>query len=242
MKTNSNELPKISNKTGNKAIIFDASTLISLSMNGLFHELRALKEVFNGKFLITQDVKIEVVEKPIQRKRFELEALRFRQLIEDKVFELPSSIGIDEKKLSERTKVFVDTANGIFRGDHKEMHIIDAGEASCLALSEELTKKGIQNVLAIDERTMRILIENPQNLNELLKRKLHINVRVNKNEFQIFKGFKVIRSSELVYILHKKNLTKVRDGKLLLDALLWAVKLKGCAISDEEIKEIKKMG
>ena len=34
----------------NKAIIFDAGTLISLSMNGLIDELRKLKKIFNGNF------------------------------------------------------------------------------------------------------------------------------------------------------------------------------------------------
>ena len=40
------------------AIIFDASTLISFSMNGLLGELERLKGIFKGKFLITQEVKI----------------------------------------------------------------------------------------------------------------------------------------------------------------------------------------
>ena len=38
-----------------KAIIFDSSTLISLSMNGLLPELKGLKNVFNGSFIITSD-------------------------------------------------------------------------------------------------------------------------------------------------------------------------------------------
>ena len=51
-----------------KAIIFDSGTLISFSMNGLLPELRELKKIFNGKFLITKDVKREVIDKPIKIK------------------------------------------------------------------------------------------------------------------------------------------------------------------------------
>ena len=55
-----------------KAIIFDASTIISFVMNGLVPEFRRLKENFKGKFLITSEVKEEIVDKPINIKRFEL--------------------------------------------------------------------------------------------------------------------------------------------------------------------------
>ena len=40
-----------------KAIIFDSGTLISFTMSGLVPELRELRKVFNGKFLITKEVK-----------------------------------------------------------------------------------------------------------------------------------------------------------------------------------------
>ena len=46
-----------------KIIIFDASTLITLVMNGLTEELRSLKKIFNGKFIITNEVKYEIVDK-----------------------------------------------------------------------------------------------------------------------------------------------------------------------------------
>jgi hypothetical protein len=45
-----------------KILIFDASPLISFSMNGLLPELKKLKEKFNGRFMITQEVKYEIVE------------------------------------------------------------------------------------------------------------------------------------------------------------------------------------
>ena len=82
-----------------KAIIFDASTLITFSMNGLFNELRELKKIFKGKFIITKDVKREIIDKPITIKRFELEALRLKKLLDDKVLEMPSSLNVYETQM-----------------------------------------------------------------------------------------------------------------------------------------------
>ncbi|MAH03371.1 hypothetical protein CMI39_01140 [Candidatus Pacearchaeota archaeon] len=224
-----------------KTIIFDASTLISLSMNGLFFEIRKLREIFNGKFIITNEVKKEIIDKPLTTKRFELEGLKLKQLLDEKVLELPLSLGINEKEISKKTNEIINIANSTFIGRGKEIHIIDSGEASCLALSEILNYKKIKNVIAIDERTTRTLGEKPENLERLLQRKLHTKINSKKENFKFFNGFRFIRSAELVYIIYKKNLIKLKSTALL-DALLYAVKFKGCSISDREISEIKKIG
>lgn len=226
--------------TPQKAIIFDASTIITFAMNGMFDQLRILKEAFDGMFLITKEVHSEIIDNPIQRKRFELEALRIKQLVDIKVLEMPSALGIKDYEITQKTNELMNIGNNLFKDGGKTVKIISVGETSCLALSSILTKKGIKNALAIDERTMRMLIEKPENLNELLQRKMHFKVKLTQKNFKPFQGFKVIRSTELAYILHKKGLTKIRDPRML-DALLWAMKFKGCAISDDEIREINRM-
>ena len=224
-----------------KTIIFDASTIISLSMNGLLPELRKLKEIFNGKFIIPHEVKKEVIDNAIKIKRFELEALRARQLIEEGILELPDALGINKKETSRKTFEFLESANDMFISNRKEINIIHKGEAACLALSRILDEKGIENLIAIDERTTRMIIEKPQNLKSLLERKLHTRVAIKKDNFKNFRGFKIIRSSELIYIAYKKKIVRMKDKGRLLDALLYALKFKGCAISTEEIEEIKKL-
>ena len=55
------------------------------------------------------------------------------------------------------------------------------------------------------------------------------------------KGVKIIRSTELVLVAYEKGMfdkylvdhTSRRD---LVDALLWGLKLRGCSISEEEVK------
>lgn len=223
-----------------KILIFDSSTLISLALNGLFNEIQNLKKIFNGKFIITKEVYWEVVEKPISTKRFELEALEMKQLIDDKTLEFPDSLKINDKEITEKSKQIIEIANNSLIGKQGAVHLIDLGEASALALSSILNEKSIKNLVAIDERTTRMLCEKPKNMIDLLEKKLHTKLKINYENLKKIPEADIIRSSELVYIAWKKGIIKL-TGPFVLDALLWAVKLKGCSISEDEIREIKRM-
>src|SRR3989338_4865044 len=147
-----------------KALIFDASTLINLSMNGLLDVLESLKEIFPGKFLITEAVEYETIAHPLQIKKFELGALKIKQLLDNKILEIPSSLGIKNSEIEEKTKEILNISNHTFISQDSYIHLIDLGEASCLALSKILTDKGIKNLICVDERTTRMLCEKPENL------------------------------------------------------------------------------
>lgn len=224
-----------------KVIIFDSGALISLSMNGLLYILKNLKENFEGSFLIPDSVKQEIVDTPLKRKRFELEALRIKSLIDQGILETPDRLGLDNRIVDAKGREVMEMANSFFQSYGKQVNILQIGESSCIALSKLLHEKNIENVIAVDERTTRVLIEKPENLKNLLEKKLHTRINVNKNSFDYFRDLKVIRSAEILYVAWKKNMIELKDGKLLLDALLYAVKFKGCAISGEEIEEIKRM-
>ena len=58
-------------------------------MNGCLHLLRKLKKAFNGKFLITEKVKTEIMDYPEKIRRFELGALQLGLLFKQEVIELP---------------------------------------------------------------------------------------------------------------------------------------------------------
>jgi len=223
-----------------KVIIFDSSTLISCSMNGLFQELRDLKKIFNGNFIITKEVREEVIDKPLTTKRFELEALRMQELLEEGVFENPSCLGIKEKEVSDLTQKILSQANELFYSEKREVQIIGSGEASCLALGKMLLERKIKSVIAVDERTTRVLGEKPENLVKILQDRIHTKIKMNKQNLDFLKGARFIRSAELIYVAYKKGLIKLKKEQAL-DALLYALKFKGCAISDEEIEEIKRM-
>ncbi len=222
-----------------KLLIFDSSSLITLTMNGLLNLLSDLKKKFNGKFLITNSVKFETIDRPSNIKKFELGALEIKNLLDRKVLEMPSSIGVNDNEIKEKTRDILHKSNNSFLARNEFMHIIDLGEASCLALSLIAEEKGMESVIVIDERTTRMLGEKPENLRKLFESKLHTKVQL-KGDFSFLKETKFIRSSELVYVAYKKGMIDLKNGNVL-DALLYATKFKGASISRNEIEDIKKL-
>jgi hypothetical protein len=220
-----------------KAIIFDSSTLINFTTNGLLEELRALKRVFDGKFLIPYDVKYEIIDHPLNIKRFELEALKVEALLKERIIEMPGAAGVKDDDISRLTAEILRESNNIMETRNRRVHLIDKGEAACLALNKILLDKGWKSAIAVDERTTRLLGERPENLRKFMEKRLHMNVR-KVNEYPEFGDFVFIRSTELIYVAWKKGLVNMR-GPRVLDALLYGLKYKGCAISNDEIEEIK---
>ncbi len=132
-------------------------------------------------------------------------------------------------------------ANSTFQGTRRAIHLLDMGETSCLALSRILIQKKIKNVIVVDERTTRMLVEKPENLKRILEKKIQTKISIKQDNLKFFRGFKIIRSAELVYVAYKKGLIKLKNNNVL-GALLYAVKFKGAAISGDEIEEIKRIG
>lgn len=224
-----------------KIVIMDSSSIISLAMNNLLYLLERMKKS-DVRFIIPDDVKREVVENPIHIKRYELEALVIRQIIKQGILEAPEAIDISSNEVDSERKRFMDIANHTFKAQDEWVRIVSNGEIACLALAEILRGKGISSVIMVDERTTRMLCEKPENLRKLFESKLHTKIYAETGNFRFFSEFRIIRSSELCYIAYKKGLIGIADGKQLIDALLYAVKFKGCAISGKEIEFLKKIG
>jgi hypothetical protein len=222
-----------------KAVILDSGTLINLSMNGLLYIIEKLKTP-NIKFLITHQVKHETVDRPASIPRFQLGALRIQTLLDNKTLELPKSINISNDEIKAKAQEFMQIANTSVKAQGRFIKIVSDAEMSCLALSFLLTKKKIENIISVDERTTRILSEKPENLERLMSKKLHQRVSIVKENFSMFQDFKFLRSTELVYVAHKKGLLKVKGPKAL-EAGLYATKYKGSSVSHEEINVLKKL-
>ena len=222
-----------------KYLIFDAGPIISLTMNGMLPIIEKLKSVFPGEFILTPAVKKEVVDKPMKIKKFKLEAVRVRDMIERGVFKMSSDV-IPDNRLNNEMKRIMKTANGVLRttATGEKMKIIQDGEAACMAFAK-LCK--CDNVIVIDERTARMLVEAPQNLEKLMEKKLHTPLDAELSLLDKLKGIKFIRSAELLFVAFKKGLIPIKKSRELLDGLLYGVKFKGCAISSGEIEEMKKL-
>lgn len=216
-----------------KALIFDSSSIISLALNDLLFVLKPLKNLFGGEFYITESVKHELVDRSLEIKRFKLEALMIKKLIDDGIIKIK-----EDGKVEKETKTLLNVANNTFEVDGESMRIIHEGEASCLSLYNFLPTE--KKAIVIDERTTRMLCESPENLHKLLESKNHRKIKANIINYSFFKKFNVIRSSELAYLAYKAGIISLPiKSNEAIEAILYALKYKGCAISHNEIHEAK---
>jgi hypothetical protein len=225
-----------------KTLFFDTGPLISITMNHLLWVLKPLKKQFNGNFFITESVKKELVDKPLKTKRFKLEAIQSLQQIESKIIEIKLVNGIYEK-----TKELLTLANKCFKCEGNYITIVQYGEIETLAAALLLNADAI----VVDEKTTRLLIEDPKKLENNLSHRIHRKITIDDEHLLAFskevEGVKLIRSTELVTVafdlgLLDNYLPNIPNSKKeLLDALLWGLKLEGCAISEKEIRLISKL-
>ena len=216
-----------------KILVFDTSSIISLVTNNLLGTLNPLKERFRGEFYIQKFVEYELVDKPLEGKMFKLEAMMVRRAIRNKLLNVYSNeINVES---------LLNKVNSIYYEKGKPINIVSKAEVEALALAVNMKAEAY----VVDERTMRLLVEDPEKLKRIHENKLHTKITVN-NEFlrelkNFVKGVKIIRSTELVLVAYEKGMfdkylvdhTSRRD---LVDALLWGLKLRGCSISEEEVK------
>ena len=222
-----------------KTLVFDSGPIISLALSNMLWILPELKKKFKGRFLIPEGVKKELIDIPLKGKKFKLEAIQLLSLIEDKTLEI-----IDDKKVAEKARELIDEANKIFRGFHHNIKIIQVGEMEAMALAALYNADGV----VVDERITRTLIEHPYGLKKHMERKLHTRLSVNKQLLEKLSSelddIYIIRSTELIAIafelgiLDKYLKSRSVSKKELLDAALWAVKLRGCSITENEINQI----
>jgi hypothetical protein len=223
-----------------KILFFDSGPIISLVMSRLAWILPELKKQFGGKFYITPAVKYELVDRPITIKRFEFEALEVMKLIREGVLE------VYDKVPQKQVKLLTSLANGSFKSKGKKIDVMQKGEME--AVASALQEKA---ALVVDERTLRIFMEDSKNMESLLERRFKKDVtsdKIKMTQFnKIVSGVPIIRSIELASVAYKLGimnsyLPKIRDGKkFLVDGILWSTKYNGCTVTEHEIEEIKKL-
>lgn len=215
-------------------IIFDSGAIISFSETcflPLFIDLK--KEI--GEFIITKTVKYECIDKVRDVMRFKLSSARIEEKITTQVFSVYSS----DAKLDALTNRIMSLTNNMFFIKGNPLRLIQVGEAECLALLG-LTET---TFFAIDERTTRMLIEEPFALIEIFKRKYKTDkIRFDQQKYQKFKELigtvNVVRSVDLLVYAYKKGLlSPLFKDKQNLKGALYSLKYKGCSVSFDEIDE-----
>lgn len=220
-----------------KSLVFDTSSIISIVTNDLLWVLKPLKDKFRGEFYIPSSVKKELIDNAMNTRMFKFEGIMINKSINDDNLVVYEQLNVEE---------LLNRTNSMFTVGKKPIHILDRAEVEALVLTVRLQA----DAYVVDERTIRLLIEDPLALKELLERKLHTKVGMNKklvDEFKkIVKGVKTIRSTELLVIAYEEGLldkfvSLSSTETELLDGLLWGLKLRGCAISSDEIEELLKL-
>jgi predicted DNA-binding protein (UPF0251 family) len=231
-------LEKYFNSKQKLFFILDTGPLISLTMNSLLPMIEKIRELNpEVEFVITPQVKKEIIDRPMRIKKYEFEALRVQDLLDRKIIKLATEF-IDASKLNALSTKYRNLASNLIKVRGRGVDLVQDGESSCLAFAKLINK---QSIIVIDERTTRLLTESPENLDKLMERKLKTDIHINKSKLKDFQGFEFIRSTELIYLAFKNGLFKLKNTKALLGAILYALKYSGTGITSNEINALQNL-
>lgn len=211
------------------SMFFDSSTLISMAATCSLPLLRKLKQSYDGNFYITESVYQETIGRASKSLRFRYEGHRLKELLDDGVIKL-----YPDKQLFSQIYELMNSINNTYFIDNRPLTIVQIGEMSTAIAS--INEKA--SAYAIDERTARLLVENPDALKPWLEHKLHANITIDANAMKqwsskLFEKFIPLRSAELAMAAWEKGM--LGDDKDVLFGLLWALKFAGCAITEDEL-------
>ena len=211
------------------SIFFDSSTLISLASTCSLPMLKKLKQSYDGNFYITKSVYQETIGRASKSLRFRYEGYRLKELLDDGIIKI-----YPDEALFSQIKNLMDLINNTYFVDGRPITMVQLGEMSTMIASI----KDNADTFAVDERTARLLVENPAALKPWLEHKLHSMVTINNKTMaqwssQISDKFIPLRSAEFAVTAWKKGI--FGNDKDVLFGLLWALKFAGCAITEEEI-------
>ncbi len=216
-------------------VVFDSSSIISISDKCFMNLIKKMASKENVEFLIPQAVYNETVSVPMKIKKFELNAIRIKDAIDQGYFTIAKPVS-GVVRTTEKISALV---NCIAFSGKKCLKLVHRGELETLALCKELGA----SALVIDERTTRLLVEDPEGLKGFLQHRYKKEVEIVDEKIHELKkfldGLEIMRSVELIALAYDMNLFEgeISSNKKSLEAALYAMKFAGCAVSFEEIKQ-----
>ena len=224
-----------------KTIILDSGAVISLALNRILWVIERAHKQFPLRFCITKEVRQEIIDNPLKGRKFKLEALQVLHLVTEGAIEVISDDDITRRALS-----LLSLANSTYSAKGNYINLVHLAEISCIAACLKYKADAVM----IDERTTRYLLEKPKKLENILRHRLHSAILVNQpNLSEILRQthqVKFIRSAEFVAITFEKGLfnhllpSGASSKETVLDALLWGLKINGCAISEKDLETLKR--
>lgn len=230
-----------------KALVFDTGPIISLTINNLLWVLDNLKSEYKGEFYITPAVYDELINKPLNTRKYKLEALQVLPYVTKGTLKIYNNL-----PMISIAKEIEEYANNSFEVDGTFIQIVHKGEIEAVATAISLQAEAI----VIDERTTRHLIESPEKIASHMENTMHKKVFINRQNLgkvkELVGTLRVLRSVELVTIAYEKGFlnrftenatTKIVPNikHAVLEGALWGVKLNGCSVKEQEIIEILRM-
>ena len=208
-------------------IVFDSGPLINLANTCLLDILDTL----GGEYYITPAVYREVYAYPHTKKIYAWSSYLINEYIGKKI--PVRSLSAKELSLVEHLDHLFNTT---FYSSRGPIRILHRGELEAVVLAAEMDK-----VLAVDERTMRLVIEDVEQLRARLSRKIGGWVKINKDRLEearsLIRDVFVVRSVDLVALAYEKGyFHKFKDPLDALRSSLYPLKYGGCAVSEAEIE------
>lgn len=221
-------------------IVVDSSTIISCAVNCLIWIFDRLQQKGN-RFVVPASVKREIVDQGLASQKYKYEAIRVMR------YTLKGTFEVDKRDIKNEASRILNYANTSFTINGNPLKILQDADAEVVALAKKINADAI----ATDERTLRMLVENPEAMKPILEEKFHAKVGVNENSLRelsnIIKGVPVMRSVDIITTAFMAGIFEETEGycknvipncrKELIQGLLFALKFSGCAIAFEEVNE-----
>jgi hypothetical protein len=212
--------------------------LISLSETCLIDCLRFLKKETRVNFLVTPAVKHEIVSRPIQIPEYAFSAVRLKKLLEDGIADV-----VSVPDLAQKTKRVLSVANKVYSVAGTPLEVLHEGEAESLAVFQGIDA----SALLVDEKTTRLMVENPLKLRERISGEYRHGVQFNEGPLrewrEIAKDLTILRSSELLAVAGECGFFDDYGGSAdeALNAAFIALRNAGCSLTSDELREYREM-
>ena len=232
--------PQQSARNCRKTFVLDSSSIITISDNCLIKIFKNISEREGIDFCIPESVYAESVLRPLKINRYELNAMRIRDAVAEGYIKVVETT----PGMARRLARLEEAAAGLCTFNGEKMPLLQAGEMETLALIKEIGA----DALVIDERTTRMVLEEPQNMFGFLKNR-HPGGKIVLSEGRLreireeYYDTKIFRSTELIALAYEDGSfgSELRTSKESLEAALYAAKYSGCAVSSDEIIAYLKM-
>jgi hypothetical protein len=106
-----------------KGIVFDAGPIISLTINGSIWILERLKQHYKGDFFITPGVKYEIIDRPLETKKYKFESIRVMPYLANGTLSL-----VNSPEITKKTEEIAALANTTFYAKGHPIQIVQKGE------------------------------------------------------------------------------------------------------------------